>query len=58
MFDQSILAVLRQSVPGHFQAGEPVPARVDQVLNGPLDEIMQLPIASPAVEYEVDFLFL
>jgi hypothetical protein len=35
-----------------------LPPGADVVVTGPLDEVMQLPIALPGVEYAVDFLFL
>jgi hypothetical protein len=44
-------------ISGVFKAFRQRPAGVYVVVTGPLDELMQLPIAPPGVEYAVDFPF-
>jgi hypothetical protein len=49
---------LVNQISGIFQVLRRFPARSYVVVTGPLDEIMQLPIEPPRVEYAVDFPFL
>jgi len=55
---QMLLVRIVNQISGIFQVFRRLPAGAYVVVTGLLDEIMQLPIAPPGVEYAVDFPFL
>jgi len=55
---RSLSVKLVNQISGVFKVFRRFPAGAYVVITGPLDEIMQLPIAPPRVEYVVDFPFL